>query len=159
MKLRALLLVIVVLVTACDSNKTNAALTYKRVPLSIITQNNKTHNFTVELALQQNQREFGLMFRRTLGDNAGMLFIFDNPEIIQMWMRNTSIALDMLFINNKGEIVDIARNTIPFSLDIIASRVPASIVLEVKAGTAERLKLNVGDRIVCAGYVPKEAGQ
>jgi len=87
------------------------------------------------------------MFRRSLGNDKGMLFIYDRPENITMWMKNTYIPLDMIFADGKGRIIRIARNAEPFSTDIIEAGGPAKVVLEVAAGTANRLRLKRGDRL------------
>ena len=76
-----------------------------------------------------------------------MLFDFIKPQIVSMWMKNTFIPLDMLFIGADGRIVHIAENTEPFSLKTITSPVPASAVLELKAGSAARWGIAIGDRV------------
>jgi len=111
-----------------------------------IVSGKKRHLFVVELAQTLGQREQGLMERKSLPLNTGMLFLFDNTEIQHMWMKNTFIPLDMLFADKDGRIVAITRNTEPQSRKIISSHVPARYVLELRAGTAARLVIKVGDR-------------
>lgn len=105
------------------------------------------HVIDAEIADTPGTRAAGLMFRRDLGADKGMLFIYDTPQNITMWMKNTYIPLDMIFADQSGKIVRIARNTEPFSTDIIEAGAPAKVVLEVPGGTARRLKLKRGDRL------------
>ena len=111
-----------------------------------IVSGKKRHLFVVELAQTLGQREQGLMERKSLPLNTGMLFLFDNTEIQHMWMKNTFIPLDMFFADKNGRIVTIIHNTEPQSRKIISSYVPARYVLELRAGTAARLVIKVGDR-------------
>ena len=106
------------------------------------------HKFHVELATTPKQLEQGLMFRRNLAPDAGMLFDFRAPSPVSMWMKNTFIPLDMLFIDNQGRIINIAERAVPQSLDTIAAAAPARAVLEVNGGTAARLGIRPGDRVV-----------
>lgn len=103
--------------------------------------------FQVEIADNPEARSMGLMFRRALGDRDGMLFFYPQEQFISMWMRNTYIPLDMIFIRSNGEIYRIEENTQPFSEEIIASGERVLAVLEVKGGTAASLKLKPGDRV------------
>jgi uncharacterized membrane protein (UPF0127 family) len=105
------------------------------------------HVFAVELAVSDEQRTRGLMFRRALPEGQGMLFKFEPDQVIQMWMHNTYIPLDMIFIRSDGRILRIAENTKPESDNIISSGAPARGVLEVIAGTARKLGIAPGDRI------------
>jgi uncharacterized protein len=104
--------------------------------------------FHVELATTPPQLEQGLMFRRTLAPDAGMLFDFKTPSPVSMWMKNTFIPLDMLFIDAGGRIINIAERTVPQSLDPVAAAGPARAVLEVNGGTAARLGIKPGDRVL-----------
>jgi uncharacterized membrane protein (UPF0127 family) len=99
------------------------------------------------MAETDEQRSRGLMFRRSLPAGHGMLFDFKSDQVISMWMRNTYISLDMIFIRNDGTIVRIAENTEPLSERIISSGGPVRAVLEVIAGTSRRLGLGPGDRV------------
>ena len=105
------------------------------------------HVFAVELAVTEEQRSRGLMFRRSLPAGQGMLFKFEPDQVITMWMHNTYISLDMIFIRSDGRIVRIAENTKPESDNIISSGAPARGVLEVIAGTARKLGLAPGDKV------------
>ena len=106
------------------------------------------HVFRIEVAVTPEQKATGLMFRRELGADAGMLFTYETPQVIQMWMRNTLIPLDMVFIAADGRVINIAERTVPESLAIIPSAGAAIGVLEVAGGTAARLRIRPGDRVI-----------
>ena len=105
------------------------------------------HTFRVELVRSREDMQKGLMFRRTLAEDRGMLFDFQTPQQISMWMKNTYLSLDMLFIRADGTIARIAADTEPLSTAIIASGEPVLAVLELNAGTAAKLGLRSGDRV------------
>ncbi|MFN3077590.1 MAG: DUF192 domain-containing protein, partial [Alphaproteobacteria bacterium] len=115
--------------------------------LVITTAAGVSHTFTVELAVDDKQRETGLMFRHSLAPNTGMLFYFGTVMPVSMWMKNTFIPLDMLFIAPSGRIVGIAERTIPHSLDVVSVPEPVISVLEVNGGTTARLGVKPGDRV------------
>lgn len=117
-------------------------------PLAIRTADGSEHRFTVELASTPEERAQGLMFRKALAPDAGMLFDFKELGPVAMWMKNTLIPLDMLFIARDGRIVRIAERTVPLSLTPIPSGEPVLAVLEVNSGTAARLGVRPGDRVV-----------
>jgi uncharacterized membrane protein (UPF0127 family) len=112
-----------------------------------IASNTGVHSFTVEIAVTDEQRARGLMFRRELPEGRGMLFDFYREQPITMWMQNTYISLDMIFIRGDGRILSIAENTEPLSTRVIGSGGPARAVLEVIAGTAKKLGIRPGDRV------------
>jgi uncharacterized protein len=101
----------------------------------------------VEVADTEPKREKGLMFRRKLGQGEGMVFLFDDEHEITMWMKNTYIPLDMVFVGADWRIVNIAYNAEPFSTNVISSIRPASRVIEMVAGQAQKLGLAVGDTV------------
>lgn len=105
------------------------------------------HVFSVELAVTDEERAHGLMFRRSVPESYGMLFDFKRDQEVQMWMKNTYVSLDMIFIQGDGRIRSIAENTETESEKIIPSRGPVRAVLEVAAGTARRLGIQPGDRV------------
>ncbi len=113
----------------------------------VIETRDGARRFTVEVARTVDQRQRGLMYRTELARDGGMLFVFDQPGEVRMWMKNTLIPLDMLFIEEDGRILSIARRTTPLSEKTIASGGPVSAVLELAAGTAERLGIAPGDRV------------
>lgn len=116
-------------------------------PLRIETKRG-AHTFLVELAVTREQQDRGLMFRKTLEDSHGMLFDFRREQPISMWMQNTYISLDMLFIRADGRILRIAENTKPMSTDQIESGGPVRAVLEVSGGTSKKLGIAAGDRVI-----------
>jgi uncharacterized membrane protein (UPF0127 family) len=108
------------------------------------------HVFRVELAATDEERARGLMFRRELPPGQGMLFDFKNDGPVSMWMENTYVSLDMIFIRADGRIARIAENTEPLSRRVISSGGPVRAVLEVVAGTAKKLGIAPGDRVAHA---------
>ena len=102
----------------------------------------------VEVADTEAKREQGLMFRRSLSGDHGMIFLFDGEHEITMWMKNTYIPLDMIFIGNDWRVRHIAYDAEPFSTDVISSMRPASRVLEIGAGQAKKLGVSVGDSVL-----------
>lgn len=105
------------------------------------------HDFQFELADTDASRSTGLMHRAELAADRGMLFDFKRDRIVTMWMRNTFIPLDMLFLSVEGKIITIAENTVPHSEKAVSSRKRVRSVLEVAAGTVRRLGIKVGDRV------------
>lgn len=101
----------------------------------------------IEIAASADERTVGLMYRDTLAMSQGMLFIFPIEEIQSFWMKNTSIPLDMLYVNARNEIVTIHQNTVPFTTESYSSRVPVLFVVEVPAGFVSRHGLQTGDKI------------
>lgn len=116
-------------------------------PLMIVS-GNQVARFTVEIADTDAARARGLMFRHHLPEDHGMLFDFITPRPVSMWMKNTYIPLDMLFIRADGTIADIAERTTPHSTDIIGSREPVRAVLELAGGVARKRGIRAGDRVV-----------
>ncbi len=103
--------------------------------------------FSVELAVTDQEREKGLMFRKQVPEGYGMLFDFKQDQPVSMWMKNTYVSLDMFFIGDDGRIVSIAQNTEPLSERIIPSGAPVRAVLEVVAGTAKKYGIAAGDKV------------
>ncbi|MCK1286457.1 DUF192 domain-containing protein [Bradyrhizobium sp. 44] len=115
-------------------------------PLEIVTRNG-VQVFSVEIATTEEEKQTGLMYRKELADGKGMLFDFNPEQEVSMWMKNTYVSLDMIFIRADGRILRIAENTEPMSTTIISSRGPARAVLEVVAGTAQKYGIRAGDRV------------
>ena len=115
-------------------------------PLEIVTRNG-VQVFSVEMATTEQEKETGLMYRKELADGKGMLFDFSPEQQVSMWMKNTYISLDMIFIRSDGRILRIAENTEPLSTSIISSGGLAKGVLEVIAGTAKKYGIQPGDRV------------
>ena len=105
------------------------------------------HRIDIEVAESDREQQRGLMFRQSLGDSEGMLFPYPNAREITMWMRNTFISLDMIFIRGDGIVHRIAADAEPHSETIIASQGDVTAVLEMKAGSARRLGIKPGDRV------------
>jgi uncharacterized membrane protein (UPF0127 family) len=124
-----------------------AQATFDRSMLTIETLG-ASHEFDIELALTPAQQSQGLMFRRQMAPNAGMLFYHRRDTVATMWMRNTFLPLDMLFVAADGRIVHIAERTVPQSLTTISAGKPVRAVLEVNAGTVRRLAIRSGDRLI-----------
>ena len=114
----------------------------------VIRTTEADHKFTIEIARTPGQMAQGLMYRRRMAADAGMLFLFPVPDRVTMWMKNTYIPLDMLFIDGTGWITGMAERTVPLSLEIIRSEKPVSAVLELNAGTVSRLGIRPGDRVI-----------
>lgn len=115
-------------------------------PLRIETSGG-VHAFTVELALNDQQRALGLMNRTELPPDAGMLFVWPDVQVIRMWMRNTLIPLDMLYIDAEGRIVHIEHQAQPHDLTPRGPSTPVLAVLEIAGGEAERRGISVSDRV------------
>ena len=121
---------------------------FPRSQLSVETSRGATHQFTVELATSSDQQRRGLMFRDSMAQNHGMLFVFDTPRPLSFWMRNTRISLDMLFLDSQGRVVNIARRTTPMTDTGYRSAGPAKAVLEINAGLSDLLGIAPGDRVI-----------
>ena len=144
---RTLLLLTATIVTSLVASSAGAEL--QRFATSELTIVSATgpHRFTVEVAETPEQMEQGLMFRRTMAPDAGMLFDYKAPTVATMWMRNTLIPLDMLFVDAQGRIVNIHQRAVPQSLDVIAAGAPVRAVIELNGGTAARLGIAPGDQV------------
>jgi uncharacterized membrane protein (UPF0127 family) len=114
--------------------------------LEIVTKSG-VHVFAVEIAVTNEERARGLMYRKELAEGRGMLFDFTPDQEVSMWMQNTYISLDMIFIQGDGRILRIAENTKPLSEAIISSNGRVRGVLEVIAGTAKKFGIAPGDRV------------
>jgi uncharacterized membrane protein (UPF0127 family) len=114
--------------------------------LLVITATGK-HSFTLEIAKTNEERAKGLMFRKSMPNDHGMLFIFHDERPISMWMKNTVIPLDMIFVSQEGVVTSIIADTTPLSEEIITSERPAQAVIEVNAGVAQKIGLAAGDQI------------
>jgi uncharacterized protein len=132
-----------VLVALCTAPAVRAASVQ---PLEIVTKSG-VQVFSVEMATTEEEKQIGLMHRKELPDGKGMLFDFSPEQQISMWMKNTYISLDMIFIRADGRILRIAENTEPLSTKIISSGGLAKGVLEVIAGTAQKYGIQPGDRV------------
>jgi uncharacterized membrane protein (UPF0127 family) len=121
-------------------------------PLTIISHDGTKHVFTVELALTEEQQDTGLMFRNDVPADQGMLFPWATPQLSQMWMKNTIVPLDMVFIGADGTVKAIAENTVPYSLKNISSGVPVLATLELQAGITATDNIDVGDKVIAKQF-------
>ena len=109
---------------------------------------NKNITFNVEVAKTIEERRIGLMYRKKLLNNEGMLFIFPQEKIIKLWMKNTYIPLDVIFISKKKIIVDIKKSMEKLSETIIKSKVKSKYALEFNAGLVNKLDIKIGDKVL-----------
>ncbi len=130
-----------------QSQLSRSLVNFSKETISIASKT-KIHRFEVELALTPKQQMQGLMFRRKMGANVGMLFVHLRETPIKMWMKNTYLPLDMLFIARGGRVVKIAERTVPLSDQTIASGMPVIAVLELNSGTVSRLGIKLGDKVI-----------
>ena len=114
--------------------------------LEIVTATGR-HAFQVEIANNDATREHGLMDRRYMAPDHGMLFEFDREEPVSFWMKNTYIPLDMIFIAPSGVVTHIATNAEPLSERVVPSGAPCIAVLELNGGMAASIGLKVGDKV------------
>jgi hypothetical protein len=141
---RRLLVLVLLLFGVVGAEAALAAL--KQSSLAIDTAS-ATLRFTVELAISPEDQAQGLMYRRSLPRDAGMLFDFGRTRPAEFWMKNTLIPLDMLFIAADGHIADIHERAVPLSEATIESKVPVRAVLELNGGTVSRLGIKPGDLV------------
>lgn len=138
--------------SACGSATTTeapleqSAAGLQQVPLTITSANGK-HDFIVEVALTDEQQAQGLMFRKSLDANRGMIFPRDPPGDASFWMKNTLIPLDLIFVRTDGSIARIADNAVPMSLDPIPSLEPVGAVLEIAGGRSAQLGIKPNDKV------------
>ncbi|WP_455222719.1 DUF192 domain-containing protein [Kaarinaea lacus] len=141
------LLTIISCTSASGQSQSDRLAGYDVSDLEIITDNGQQLHFTVYLALTRAQRAQGLSFVTNLPTDYGMLFVFPESKIISMWMKDTPSPLDLLFIDRQGKITQIVEDTIPNSTATITSESEAYAVLEVNAGTTQRLRIAAGDKV------------
>jgi uncharacterized protein len=121
---------------------------FKHAELFVYDDNDSVKTkFDIEVVQDEMSKARGLMFRKSMEENQGMLFIFDQEKLQSFWMRNTYISLDIIFIDSNKKIVHIAKNTVPLTDTPVPSIKPAIYVFEIKAGLSDKLGLKEGDRI------------
>lgn len=123
------------------------AANMKTEPLTVVSADGKSHVFTVEIAVTQEEQVKGLMNRKGMAEDKGMLFVFDTMDYRAFWMKDTLIPLDMLFIDDNGKIIKIHENAKPEDLTSIPSGGPVLAVLELAGGVAQKQGLKVGDTV------------
>lgn len=121
---------------------------FRRSTLQIATPDARLHHFNIWIADDDQRRARGLMFIKQLGADDGMLFIYSQPRPVSMWMKNTYVPLDMVFVGADGRVINVVANTKPQSLTIIESAGPALGVVELPAGTAARLNIAAGAQVI-----------
>ena len=134
--------------------QTGELLELSTFPRSVLTIEHgaQRHQFNVWLADTAERQMQGLMFVRDLPADQGMLFVNREPRVVSMWMKNTFIPLDMLFIDARGRIVKIFERTVPQSLDTLSAPKPVKAVLELRGGEAARRGIRAGDRVRHAAF-------
>lgn len=116
------------------------------VPLAV-ESGGARHEFAVEVARTAQEQARGLMFRAELAPDEGMLFPRDPPDMASFWMKNTPLPLDIIFVGEDGRILNIAANTVPYSLEPVTSVGPTGAVLEIPGGRAAQLGIAPGDKV------------
>jgi hypothetical protein len=150
--MRLLATILLAAVLALTGARAGAQLQkFETSSLTITTAQGDRH-FVIELALTAAQQEQGLMYRRELAPDAGMLFIFPQTQPTAFWMKNTLIPLDMLFIAADGRVADIHERAVPQSEANIPAKMPVKAVLEVNGGTVARLGIKRGDLVHHAAF-------
>jgi uncharacterized protein len=145
---RRFALLALLLAVALPASTPHAELaSFGKSELTIETASGK-HRFAIEEAKTEAQMEQGLMYRRSMPPDAGMLFEYQRPQVMTFWMKNTLIPLDMVFIASDGTIADIHERAVPLLLDPINSAGPVLGVLELNGGTVARLGIKRGDRVL-----------
>jgi uncharacterized protein len=147
------LLAVIAAATSIGSSRADL-LQFDKADLTIATASGPKI-FHVEIAATEAQREQGLMYRPMMAADAGMVFLYDHPQQVAFWMKNTIIPLDMVFIGGNGRIVSIHERAVPFSEATIPSGPDAQDVLEVNGGTVARLGIAVGDLVTGPALAPR----
>ena len=130
-----------------NANANANEIKFQNSSLTIQTKDSE-YIFNIEIAITEQERSRGLMYRKELKQTEGMLFLYPKKQIIKMWMKNTLIPLDMIFINKSGKIIDIFKMTIPKDLTPIGPDVKLKGVLEINGGLTSYLNINKGDFII-----------
>ena len=141
---------------ACAASRSESPLfpNLQLTDLQVITASGR-HQFKVWIADDEESRARGLMFVKSLPANHGMLFLFERPRFASFWMKDTVLALDIVFIDREGVVVNVAHDAEPFSLATIESDAPVKGALELVAGTAKKIGLTAGARILHPAFGTK----
>ncbi|WP_034386974.1 DUF192 domain-containing protein [Hellea balneolensis] len=116
------------------------------VPLKIVSEDS-THTFSIERAVSLDQQARGMMFRESMEPDSGMLFEFDQPKIATIWMKNTPLPLDILFVRSNGKILKIEHMAQPYKLRSASSEAIVAAVLELQGGRSKELGIMPGDLV------------
>ncbi len=120
--------------------------------LTIMRADGGELSLKVEVAVSPEQKQYGLMNRHQIDDDAGMIFVWDDDRMVSMWMKNTYVPLDMLFVRNDGAIVKIITNAEPLNLTNLSSGQTVRAVVELKAGAVQRYGIKQGDKIIYKAF-------
>ena len=131
----------------CFGSSTARADDDTRISTLTIQTHDATVSFLTEIAISEDAKERGLMFRQIMPENQAMLFAFSPPQPVQFWMKNTLIALDLIFVRADGTIADIKENAVPKSLAIIDEEEPVVAVIEVAGGVTHKRGIHKGDHV------------
>jgi hypothetical protein len=131
-----------------DASSAMPLSSFPREPLAVETRSARRHVFEAWRAETPGQRAQGLMFVPSMGDDQAMIFVYDPAQYVAMWMKNTLLPLDMLFVDDRGCVVTVQEHARPGSLATIESQAPVVLVVELNAGTVASRGIRVGDRVV-----------
>lgn len=148
----AAILLIGILLSGQRSDVDDLDSAYDKDVLVVEASQDACYVFDVYLAISRRQQTRGLMYVRHLPEFAGMLFVYPEKRVLSMWMKNTYIPLDILFIRADGSIANIERNTVPLSLESISATEPLNYALELNGGITERLGIDTSSRV----YIPDD---
>jgi len=137
----------------------NGAACEAQPRVTILTRSGSEVAFQVEVADTPAKRTMGLQYRKELGADRGMIFLFPSEAPQSFWMKNTPIPLDMIFINRERRIVGIVEQAVPFSLDSRSVGVPSQFVLEINGGLAKRHGLQAGDNVRFQGITTEQVAE
>lgn len=147
-KLLLFLLITSSFVTKAENYALQELENWEKNMIQISNSSGHFHTFEVYIADSNTKRKKGLMYIESLPNNHGMLFKFDSPRIASIWMKNTYISLDLIFIDKNQTIIKIHNNAEPFNLNSISSKLKVKWVLEINGGLAEELGINPGNKII-----------
>jgi uncharacterized membrane protein (UPF0127 family) len=121
---------------------------FARESIAVETHSARRHVFQAWRAETPDQREQGLMFVKSMGADEAMIFVYDPAEYVAMWMKNTLLPLDMLFVDDRGCVINVKEHAKPGALDTIASGAPVALVVELNGGTLAQRGIRIGDKVV-----------
>ena len=125
---------------------------FPQAPVTVQRQDGTQIHYMMDIATTQAQQEYGLMYRKSLPDDYAMLFVWNEDAPLNMWMKNTFVSLDMLFVRRDGTISKIITNTEPLSTAILSSDQPSRGVIEFKADTVAQKHFKVGDKVLYSAF-------
>ena len=141
----SLILLVVFCISPLKSNALNAFS--DSVIVSFTTDSTQSSKFKLKVARTMTEKARGLMYVKNLPEDEGMLFIYDEEDVHNFWMKNTFIPLDMIFINSEKEVVGIIKNTTILSEETLSINKPSRYIIEVNAGVAEKNNIDVGSKV------------